>query len=383
MEAGDVLIDGGNEWYPNTLRRGAALSALGIHYMGMGVSGGEEGARNGPSLMPGGPREAFDRVRPILEAIAAHTASGACVSYIGPLGSGNYVKMVHNGIEYGDMQLIAEAYDILKNVGHLSNEELAAVFSEWNAGELDSYLIDITARIFQKRDSDENGGGHVLDKILDKTGSKGTGKWTIQEAAERSTAAPTMAAALDARYMSSQHTQRLEASKVLLAPAPLAGAAAVNKAQLIDDVRKALYASKICSYAQGLNLIREAGQQLGWAIDLGECARIWTGGCIIRAKFLDRIKRAYDRNPTLASLLIDAEFADELNARQSSWRRVVALCAASGIAAPALFASLGYFDQYRRARLPANLTQAQRDFFGAHTYERLDRPGAFHTEWAK
>lgn len=383
MEPGDLIIDGGNEWYPNTLRRGEALKGKGIHFMGMGVSGGEEGARYGPALMPGGPREAYDVVQPILEKIAAKTDSGPCVTYIGELGSGNYVKMVHNGIEYGDMQLIAEAYDILRNVGGLTNEELAATFADWNKGELDSFLIEITARIFTKTETGADGKQqHIVDFILDKTGMKGTGKMTIQEAAERTIAASTMSAALDTRYISGLKEERVAASAVLQGP-DVAAMPKVDKAQLVSDVRQALYAAKICSYAQGMNLIREAAKQLGWKVDLGECARIWKGGCIIRAKFLDRIKRAYDRNPALANLLVDAEFAEEINARQAAWRRVVSLCVASGIACPSFSASLGYFDQYRRARLPANLTQAQRDFFGAHTYERTDKPGAFHTEWAK
>jgi 6-phosphogluconate dehydrogenase len=378
MEPGDLLIDGGNEWYPNTIRRGKELEPKGIHFMGMGVSGGEEGARKGPSLMPGGPLEAYNNVKPILEAIAAKTDSGPCVTYIGALGSGNYVKMVHNGIEYGDMQLIAEAYDILKTLGHLTNPELKAVFEEWNSGELDSFLIEITAKVFGKLD--EDGTSYIVDSILDKTGSKGTGKMTIQEAAERSIAASTMSAALDARFLSSLKDERVAASEVLNGPV---FNVTIAKDQLIADVRAALYAAKICSYAQGLNLIREAAKQLNWTVDLGECARIWKGGCIIRAKFLDRIKRAYDRNPNLASLLVDSEFATEINSRQPAWRRIVSLCAASGISCPSFSASLSYFDQYRRARLPANLTQAQRDFFGAHTYERTDKPGSFHTEWSK
>jgi len=302
------------------------------------------------------------------------------VAYIGELGSGNYVKMIHNGIEYGDMQLIAEAYDILRSVGGLTNAELAAVFATWNAGELDSFLIEITARIFTVKDALGGEGAYAVDAILDKTGMKGTGRWTIQEAAERCIAAPTMAAALDARFLSAAKEERSAAAKVLVGPTELPR---VDKAQLIADVRAALYAAKICSYAQGMNLIREAARQLGWRVDLGECARIWKGGCIIRAKFLDRIKGAYDRNAELPSLLVDPEFADEINARQPAWRRVVALAAACGIAIPSFSASLCYLDLYRRARLPANLTQAQRDFFGAHTFERLDRAGAFHVEWAK
>ena len=375
MEAGDTIIDGGNEWFPNTIRRGAELAPRGINYMGMGVSGGEEGARHGPSLMPGGPRASYDHLKPILEAISAKTDSGPCVTYIGELGSGNYVKMVHNGIEYGDMQLIAEAYDILKNVGGLTNEELAAVFADWNRGELDSFLIEITAKIFARKE-DDGSGRYIVDAVLDKTGAKGTGAMTVKEAADRGIASPTIAASLDARYLSSLKAERVIAATILRGPEALPR---VDKAALIEDVRAALYSAKICSYAQGMNLIREASKQLGWTVDLGECARIWKGGCIIRAKFLDRIKRAYDANPKLANLLVDPDFAAEVNARQGAWRRVVSLCVASGIACPSFSASLGYFDQYRRARLPANLTQAQRDFFGSHTYERVDGPaGQWH-----
>jgi 6-phosphogluconate dehydrogenase len=369
-----MIIDGGNEWYPNTVRRGAELAAKGIQFMGMGVSGGEEGARHGPSLMPGGPRAAYDHVEPSLQAISAKTDSGPCVTYIGALGSGNYVKMVHNGIEYGDMQLIAEAYDILKNVGGLTNDELAKVFSDWNAGELDSFLIEITAKIFARKE-DDGSGKYVVDAVLDKTGAKGTGAMTVKEAADRGIASPTIAASLDARYISSLKAERVFAATILRGPDALPR---VDKAALIEDVRAALYSAKICSYAQGMNLIREASKQLGWAVNLGECARIWKGGCIIRAKFLDRIKRAYDANAALPNLLVDPDFAAEMNARQGAWRRVVALCVASGIASPSFSASLGYFDQYRRASLPANLTQAQRDFFGAHTYERVDKPAG---EW--
>lgn len=379
MEAGDIIVDGGNEWFPNSIRRAEELKTRGIMFVGMGISGGEEGARNGPSLMPGGPREAFDALEPILVKCAAQVDDGACTTYLGEVGSGNYVKMVHNGIEYGDMQLIAETYDILKIAGGLSNSELAQVFADWNKSELESFLIEITANIFTKKD-DMGGDAYLVDQVLDKTGMKGTGRWTVQEAAERSIAAPTMAAALDSRYLSARKEERVIASRTLNGPTSIP---AVDKQQLIDDVRQALYASKICSYAQGLNLIREAGKQMGWDIDLGECARIWKGGCIIRAAFLDRIKAAYTRNASLFSLLIDPDFALELNARQCSWRRVVSLAVASGIPSPSLSASLNYYDQFRRDRLPANLTQAQRDFFGGHTYERIDREGNFHCEWTE
>ncbi|KAI9905801.1 hypothetical protein PsorP6_014335 [Peronosclerospora sorghi] len=378
LEPGDILVDGGNEWFPNSVRRARELEPKGIHFVGMGVSGGEEGARKGPSLMPGGPKEAFDALAPILTQCAAQVDDGPCTTYLGPIGSGNYVKMVHNGIEYGDMQLIAEAYDILKLAGGLSNDELATVFAEWNQSELESFLIEITAQIFSKKD-DLTDDGYVVDKILDKTGMKGTGRWTVQEAAERSIAAPTITASLDARYLSARKDERVFASKILSGPVEIP---AVDKQQLIDDVRQALYASKICSYAQGLNLIREAGVQMGWNVNLGECARIWKGGCIIRAKFLDRIKAAYTKDASLISLLVDPDFAAELQARQYSWRRVVSLAVASGIPSPSFAASLNYYDTFRRARLPANLTQAQRDFFGGHTYERTDREGLFHCAWS-
>lgn len=378
MEAGDIIVDGGNEWFPNSVRRAEELKPKGIQFIGMGISGGEEGARTGPSLMPGGPREAFDALEPILVKCAAQVDDGACTTYLGPIGSGNYVKMVHNGIEYGDMQLIAEAYDILKIAGGLTNAELAQVFEEWNKGDLESFLIEITAAIFAKKDDLEDDGSYLLDKILDQTGMKGTGRWTVQEAAERSIAAPTIAASLDARYLSARKQERVFASKVLNGPSEIP---AVDKQQLIDDVRQALYASKICSYAQGLNLIREAGVQMGWNVNLGECARIWKGGCIIRAAFLDRIKAAYSKDTDLISLLVDPDFAQELNARQYSWRRVISLAVASGIPTPSFSASLNYFDSFRREKLPANLTQAQRDFFGGHTFERIDREGRFHCEW--
>uniref|UniRef100_A0A7S2XZ87 6-phosphogluconate dehydrogenase, decarboxylating n=1 Tax=Fibrocapsa japonica TaxID=94617 RepID=A0A7S2XZ87_9STRA len=376
MEAGDCLVDGGNEWFPNSVRRSEALQSKGIMFVGMGISGGEEGARNGPSLMPGGPREAYDLLQPIITKCAAQVDDGACVAYLGEVGSGNYVKMVHNGIEYGDMQLIAECYDVLRIAGGLTNDELSQTFTEWNQGELQSFLIEITSIIFAKQD--DMGQGHLVDKILDKTGMKGTGRWTIQEAAERSVPAPTMAGALDARYLSARKEERVAASTVLQGPAEIPS---VDRAQLIDDVRQALYASKICSYAQGLSLIEAASDHFGWGVDLGECSRIWKGGCIIRAAFLDRIKQAYVRTPNLKNLLVDPDFAQELNARQPSWRRVVSLCVASGIACPSLAQSLAYFDAYRRARLPANLTQAQRDFFGGHTFERVDREGQFHCAW--
>lgn len=309
MESGDVIIDGGNEWYPNSLRRAESLAPKGILFMGMGISGGEEGARNGPSLMPGGPKEAYDLIEPILVKAAAQVDDGPCTTYVGPIGAGNYVKMVHNGIEYGDMQLIAEAYDVLKTCAGLNNEELAAVFTEWNSTELESYLIEITATIFGKKD-DVTSEGYVVDKVLDKTGMKGTGRWTIQEAAERNVPATTMAAALDARYLSARKEERVAASGVLEGPKEIPS---IDKAQIIADVKEALYCSKIVSYAQGMNLIRGASDHFEWKVDLAECARIWKGGCIIRARFLNRIRAAYAKDVELANLLVDPDFAGELN----------------------------------------------------------------------
>ncbi|KAK3282169.1 hypothetical protein CYMTET_10081 [Cymbomonas tetramitiformis] len=325
LEAGDIIIDGGNEWYENTERRSLEVAKKGLLYMGMGVSGGEEGARNGPAMMPGGLPEAYAAIEDIVTKISAQVDDGPCVTHVGPGGAGNFVKMVHNGIEYGDMQLISEAYDILKTVGGLSNEDLAKVFREWNAGELQSYLIEISYLIFEKKD-DQTSEGYVLDKILDKTGMKGTGKWTIQQAAELSVAAPTMATALDARFLSGLKTERVAAEELYSSLRPTSDNTPLTdgeKAQLIDDVRQALYASKICSYAQGMNIIRNKGQSMGWNLDLGEIARIWKGGCIIRAGFLDRIKKAYDRDASLASLLVDKEFAEELVSREGAWRRVL------------------------------------------------------------
>ncbi|KAE8701315.1 6-phosphogluconate dehydrogenase, decarboxylating 1 [Hibiscus syriacus] len=322
MEKGDCIIDGGNEWYENTERREKEVSRLGI----------------------------------LLKVAAQVPDSGPCVTYIGKGGSGNFVKMIHNGIEYGDMQLIAEAYVVLKSVGKLSNEELR---------------------------SDDRGEGYLVDKVLDKTGMKGTGKWTVQQAAELSVAAPTIAASLNSRFLSGLKEERVEATKVFKSGGfgDILTDQTVDKAKLIDDVRQALYASKICSYAQGMNLIRAKSMEKGWGLKLGELARIWKGGCIIRAIFLDRIKKAYDRNPNLANLLADPEFAKEIIDRQSAWRRVVCLAINSDISTPGMSSSLAYFDTYRRERLPANLVQSQRDYFGAHTYERVDMEGSFHTEW--
>lgn len=377
LEQGDIIVDGGNEWYPNTIRRGEELSAKGIHFVGMGISGGEEGARNGPSLMPGGPREAYDALEEILVKCAAQIGDEACTGYLGPIGAGNYVKMVHNGIEYGDMQLISEVYDILRKVVGMSNEDIGKLFEEWNNGELESFLIEITYKILAKKD-DVTGEGEVVDYVLDKTGMKGTGRWTVQEAAEQSVAAPTIAASLDARYISGRKEERVAASKVLEGPTETP---AIDKDQVIADLQAALYSSKVISYAQGMGIIRAASDKNDWNVDLSSCARMWRGGCIIRAQLLSKIQNALALNADLANLLVDPGFAAEINARQMAWRRVVTLSIASGIACPALSTSLQYYDQYRRESLPANLVQAQRDFFGGHTYQRTDKPGTFHTAW--
>lgn len=381
LEKGDIIIDGGNEWYENTEHRQKKVAEKGLMYLGMGVSGGEEGARNGPALMPGGTEEAYKHIEDIVRKVAAQVDDGPCVTYVGNGGAGNFVKMVHNGIEYGDMQLISEAYDILKTVGGFSNEELGEAFDEWNKTELSSFLIEITALIFKKKD--EDGKGYILDSILDKTGMKGTGKWTVQQAAEMSVAAPTIEASLDGRFVSGLKDERVKAAKFyekfgVKGPSEMSN---VQKSELSTAVRKALYASKICSYAQGLNIIRAKSISMGWNIEMGELTRIWKGGCIIRAGFLDDIKNAYKRNPDLENLVLDEWFANKLAERQDAWRDVVKIAITNGLGTPGMTASLSYFDSIRRARLPANLVQAQRDFFGSHTYERTDKDGWFHTVW--
>jgi 6-phosphogluconate dehydrogenase len=346
----------------------------------MGVSGGEEGALNGPSLMPGGTKEAYDAIEPIVTKIAAQVDDGPCVTFVGPGGAGHYVKMVHNGIEYGDMQLIAEAYDMLKNALGLNHEQLHEVFSEWNTTEeLDSFLIEITANIFKKMDDET--GLPLVDVILDAAGQKGTGRWTVETALDLGIAIPTIVAAVNARIMSSIKEERVAASKALTGPS---GKYEGDTKEFINKVRDALYCSKICSYAQGMALIGKASKELfNSQIDLGECARIWKGGCIIRARFLGKIKKAFDENPNLPNLLLAPEFKQTILDRQDAWREVVMTAAKLGIPVPAFSASLDYFDSYRRDRLPQNLTQAQRDYFGAHTYERTDKPRGefFHAEW--
>jgi len=376
LDKGDIIIDGGNSHFPDTERRSKELEAEGFRFIGTGVSGGEEGALKGPSIMPGGSREAYGPVENIFVDISAKVDGEPCVSYIGPRGAGHYVKMVHNGIEYGDMQLISEAYDIMHRLLDLDAARLQEIFSEWNRGELSSYLIEITARIFGKIDSET--GKPVVDLILDKAGQKGTGKWTSQNALDLGAPIHTINAAVESRILSAFKDERVAASRILSGPAiKFTG----DADKLIDSVRQALYASKICSYAQGMALLRSASEEYDYNLDYKECARIWRGGCIIRARFLDLIRKAFERNPDLPNLLVDDFFKQEVLSRQEAWRYVVTTAVENGIPALAMSSSLAYFDGYRSERLPANLIQAQRDFFGAHTYERLDKEGVFHTEW--
>ena len=378
LERGDLLIDGGNTFFTDTERRSVELEAQGIVYIGTGVSGGEYGALWGPSIMPGGQPEAWELVKPIFEAIAAKAENEPCVAYMGPRGAGHYVKMVHNGIEYGDMQLIAEAYDLLHRGLGLDNARLHDVFREWNHGELESYLIEITADIFAHQDAET--GQSVLDVILDEAQQKGTGKWASQNALDLGAPIPTINAAVESRIISAYKEERETASRVLRGPQPTIE---LDPQIVIDAVRDALYAAKICSYAQGFGLMRLASAEHQYQLNFGEIARIWRGGCIIRARFLNDIRRAFARQPDLPNLLIDPEFAQAMNTREKSLRKVVALAAENGIPALAFSSALAYYDAYRSARLPANLTQAQRDYFGAHTYQRVDKPRGqyFHTNW--
>ena len=380
LEDGDVVIDGGNSWFKDTQLRATRLAQNKLHFVGSGVSGGEEGARHGPSLMPGGTRESWESIREVFEAIAARSDSGACVTYCGPDGAGHFVKMVHNGIEYGDMQLIAEAYDLLRRGLGASADELADIFDEWNRGPLQSFLIEITAKIFRVRDP--RSGEPLVEKILDKAGQKGTGKLTAQVALDLAVPVPTIAAAIDARVLSSMKEERIVASDLLNGEQTLLSAPG-DRAAFVRDVHDALYAAKVCSYAQGMALIQAGSREWKWNIDMQEIARIWKAGCIIRAKFLDSIMRAYQRRADLPNLLLDDAFRSDIAAMQPQWRRSVTFAQSSGIAVPAFSASLAYFDSYRTANLPQNLTQAQRDYFGAHTYQRNDVPDApfVHTEW--
>ncbi len=378
LEPGDILIDGGNSFFADTDRRCDELAAAGFRFVGAGVSGGEEGALLGPAIMPGGPQDAWDALAPIFRAIAAKADDGEpCVGYMGPRGAGHYVKMVHNGIEYGDMQLIAEAYDILHRGGGLSAPQLAGIFAEWNRGDLRSYLIEITAHVLTVVDPET--GRPLVDVILDEAQQKGTGKWMSQNAFDVGAPIPTVNAAVEARLLSALKTERVAASAVLSGP-PDRYAGAPEK--LVDAVRQALHASKIMSYAQGMSLLRIASKEYGYDIDPGEVARVWRAGCIIRATLLNDIRDAFRREPSLVNLLLDRAFHEAIRSRQEAWRFVVQTAVGLGIPVPAMSASLAYYDSYRSARLPANLTQAQRDFFGAHTYRRIDREGSHHTNWS-
>ena len=377
LEPGDILVDGGNSHFKDTEHRQRELSSRGVRLIGSGVSGGAQGALMGPSLMPGGDREAYERIRPVWESIAAKTEDGPCVVYFGPGGAGHFVKMMHNAIEYADMQLIAEAYDLVRRLLGFDAGRLAEVFEEWNRGELESFLTETTSKVLRARDPET--GRPLVDLILDQAGQKGTGRWAGEAALELGVAVPTISAALDARNLSALKDERLAASERLIGPS---FADDLGAEEFVEAVRGALYASKICAYAQGTNLVRAGSRAYGWDIDLGETARVWQGGCIIRARLLADIRRAYAGRKDLPNLMLDPALSARLARAQDSWRSVVALAARAGVPAHAMSASLGYYDLYRAASLPLNLTQAQRDYFGAHTYERTDRPGVpIHTEW--
>jgi 6-phosphogluconate dehydrogenase len=377
LEPGDIIIDGGNSWFQDTQRREAAMREKGLYFFGIGVSGGEDGARHGPSLMPGGDAKAYEQIRTIMEAIAAKTESGPCVAYVGPNGAGHFVKMVHNGIEYADMQCIAEAYSLLRDVAGLGPAEIAETFTAFNKGPLESFLIEITAKIFTVKDP--QGKGALVDQVLDKAGQKGTGRWTAQVALDLGVPVPSIAAAIDARVLSSMRDERLHANGVLAGPKSTSN---LDKKELIACVHDALYAAKICAYAQGMALISAGSNAHSWGILSREMARIWKGGCIIRARFLDTIFRAYEKDSKLPNLLLDDVVRAEVDKAQANWRKVLGLSAAHGVPVPAMSASLAYYDSYRARKLPQNLTQAQRDAFGAHTYERIDTEGKFvHSNW--
>jgi 6-phosphogluconate dehydrogenase len=376
LDPGDLIIDGGNSLFTDTIRRTKSVEAKGLLYIGTGVSGGESGALWGPSIMPGGSREAYELVAPMLTAISAKVDGEPCCAYIGDDGAGHYVKMIHNGIEYGDMQLICEAYSLMADVLGLSADELHTVFTEWNQGDLNSYLIEITSKIFAKRDPDTD--KPLVDLILDTAGQKGTGSWTSQNALSLGVPAPTIAEAVFARCISAGKEERVAASKVLRGPT---GGFSGDRDTFIRAIHDALYAAKICSYAQGFALMKAAAAEYDWTLNFGEISMIWRGGCIIRAHFLNRIKEAYERDPGLPNLLLDPYFTQIIETSQANWRRVVATSAELGVPTPAFGSALAYYDSYRSARLSANLLQAQRDYFGAHTYRRVDREGVFHTEW--
>jgi 6-phosphogluconate dehydrogenase len=377
LDKGDIVIDGGNTYFVDTQRRNKELSELGIHFVGTGVSGGEEGALKGPSIMPGGQKEAYELIAPIFKDISAKVDGEPCTTYIGPDGAGHYVKMVHNGIEYGDMQLISESYFLLKHVLGLSADELHEVFAEWNKGELDSYLIEITADIFTKKD--EETGKPLVDVILDTAGQKGTGKWTSQSSLDLGVPLPIITESVFARFLSAMKEERVHASKVLGGPSSVEFTG--DRKAFIESVRKALYMSKICSYAQGFAQMRAASEEYNWDLQYGEIAMIFRGGCIIRAQFLQKIKEAYDRDGQLKNLLLDPYFKEIVESYQHALRDIMVVAVQNGIPVPCFSAALSYYDSYRTETLPANLLQAQRDYFGAHTYQRTDKEGTFHTNW--
>ncbi|MFC2433677.1 MAG: NADP-dependent phosphogluconate dehydrogenase [Peptidiphaga sp.] len=378
MEPGDIIVDAGNTLYTDTRRREVSLRERGLHFVGMGVSGGEEGALNGPSIMPGGTAESYKRLGPMLESISAHVDGVPCCTHVGPDGAGHFVKMVHNGIEYADMQLIAEAYDLMRKALGMSAPDIGKVFEKWNATELDSYLIEITADVLQHYDFAT--GEPFIDVVLDRAGQKGTGAWTVQNAAEFGVPVTGIAEATFARSLSGGVPERQAGRKAL--PAGVQSVPVDDLEAFVEDIRQALYASKMVAYSQGFELIRKASAEYGWNVDLGAMARIWRGGCIIRAVFLNRITEAYERDPELALLLADPYFTGEIGKAVASWRRVVSYAALTGVPIPAFASSLAYYDGVRAERLPANLIQGQRDYFGAHTYRRVDREGTFHTLWS-
>ncbi|PEZ59770.1 phosphogluconate dehydrogenase (NADP(+)-dependent, decarboxylating) [Bacillus anthracis] len=378
LDKGDILIDGGNTYFVDTIRRNKRLAEEGINFIGAGVSGGEEGALKGPSIMPGGQKDAYEKVKDMLENISAKVNNEPCCSYIGPNGAGHYVKMVHNGIEYGDMQLICEAYFFLKQTLDLTAEEFHEIFAEWNKGELNSYLIEITADIFKKKD--EETGKPLVDVILDTAGQKGTGKWTSQSALDLGISLPIITESVFARCISALKEERVNASKVLSGPKDKI-AIGLEKAELIEAVRQALYMSKICSYAQGFTQLKAASEEYDWNLDFGSISMLWRGGCIIRAAFLQNIKEAYETNTDLPNLLLDPYFKEIVESYQGGLRQIISMAVQQGIPIPAFSAAISYYDSYRTAKLPANLLQAQRDYFGAHTYKRVDKEGTFHTKW--
>ncbi|GGP49566.1 NADP-dependent phosphogluconate dehydrogenase [Saccharothrix coeruleofusca] len=378
LEPGDMVIDGGNAHYADTRRREAALREAGLHFVGAGISGGEEGALNGPSIMPGGSKESYQHLGPVLESIAAQVDGVPCCVHVGPDGAGHFVKMVHNGIEYADMQLIAEAYDLLNRVGGMTPTQIAEVFRGWNSGDLESYLVEITAEVLGHFDPET--GVPLVDVIADEAEQKGTGRWTVQEALELGVPVTGIAEAVFARSLSGRVEQRKAAREAFGSPEVLASERIAD--QLVEDVRQALYASKVVAYAQGFDQMRAASAEYGWDLDLGAMATIWRGGCIIRARFLDRIREAYDKDPNLASLLVDEYFRDAVRDAEAAWRRVVVGAVEAGVPVPGFVSALAYYDALRSERLPASLVQGLRDFFGAHTYRRTDREGSFHTLWS-